>query len=139
MISVGRPRLQLVLLFAVLLSACSTATPSRSPSPSPAGTVVTFQVEQEEYRVLLTDPADIAIARQLLAGEEAPRIPNGLIVRGSDGGVNTGYSWYIDPRSVEFAEVTMEVCDGLPSYVEDGSLTGDRYCPWSAVIVSIDE
>ncbi|MDH4335524.1 MAG: hypothetical protein OEW24_09800 [Chloroflexota bacterium] len=139
MISVARPRLQLAFLFAVLLSACSTDTPNPSPSPSPAGTVVTFQVGEEQYRILLTDPADIEIARQLLAGEEAPRIPNGVIVRGSDGGVNTGYSWYIDPESVEFAEATMEVCDGLPSYVEDRTLTGDRFCPWAAEVIAIDE
>lgn len=101
--------------------------------------VVTFRVVAEEYRIRLTDPADIAIARQLLAGEEAPRIPNGLIVRGSDGGVNTGYSWYIDPESLEFAEMTTEVCDGLPSFVEDGSLTGDRFCPWAAEVIAISE
>ncbi|MDP9468572.1 MAG: hypothetical protein M3P32_07540 [Chloroflexota bacterium] len=104
-----------------------------------AGTVVTFQVGDEQYRIELTDPADIAIARQLLAGDEAPRIPNGLIVRGSDGGVNTGYSWYIDPASLEFADMTTEVCDGLPSYVEDGSLTGDYFCPWSAEVIAIAE
>lgn len=91
----------------------------------------------EQYRIGLTDPADISIARQLLAGEEAPRIPNGLIVRGGDGGVNPGYSWHIDPSSLEFADFTTEVCDGLPSYVEDGSLTGDYFCPWSAEVVAI--
>jgi hypothetical protein len=99
--------------------------------------IVTFDVVDEEYRVLLTDPADIAIAEQLLAGEEAPRIPNGLIVRG-EAGVNEGWSWSIDPDSVEFADMTIEVCDGLPSHVEDGTLAGDRYCPWSAEVVAID-
>jgi hypothetical protein len=101
--------------------------------------VVTFQVGDEQYRVQLTDPADVAIARRLLAGDEAPRIPNGLIVRGDDGGVNTGYSWHIDPDSVEFADMTTEICDGLPSYVEDGTLTGDRFCPWSAEVIAISE
>jgi hypothetical protein len=133
-----------------LLAACSA--PATSPEPSSAdpsasaegsgsaaGMVVTFRVGDEEYRILLTDPADQAIARQLLAGEEAPRIPNGLIVRGDDGGVNTGYSWHIDPASVEFAEITIEICDGIPSFVEDGTLTGDRFCPWSAEVVDIEE
>lgn len=113
------------------------------PSTEPSGllgdgVVVTFRVGSEEYRILLTDPADIAIAEQLLAGEEAPRIPSGVIVRGGDGGVNTGYSWHIDPDTVEFAEVTIELCDGLPSYVEDGSLSGDRFCPWSAEVIAIE-
>jgi hypothetical protein len=108
-----------------------------SPSTPATGVVVTFSVVGEEYRILLTDPADIAIAEQLLAGEEAPSIPNGLIVRGTSG-VNDGWSWSIDPESVEFADMTIEVCDGLPSHVEDGTLAGDRYCPWSAEVVAID-
>jgi hypothetical protein len=99
--------------------------------------VVTFKVIEEQYRILLTDPDDIAIARRLLAGEEAPRIPNGLIVRGETG-VNVGWSWSIDPDSVEFADMTTEVCDGLPSYVEDGTLSGDRYCPWAAEVTAIE-
>jgi hypothetical protein len=115
----------------------ATATPAASEGGGD-GVVVTFRVaDAEEYRILLTDPADIAIAEQLLAGEEAPRIPNGVIVRDGDGGVNTGYSWHIDPASIEFAEATIEVCDGLPSYVEEGSLTGDRFCPWSAEVIDI--
>jgi hypothetical protein len=129
---------------------CTSAAPTPSPSPTPAlspspapsltpgngSVVVTFQVVGERYRILLTDPADIAIAEKLLAGEEAPRIPNGLIVRGETS-VNEGWSWSIDPESVEFADMTTEVCDGLPSYVEDGSLTSDHFCPWSAEVISI--
>jgi hypothetical protein len=131
-------------LLCALLTACSAGTPRASSSSSPSSsastrTVATIQVGDEQYRIELTDPADIAIARQLLAGEEAPGIPNGLIVRGGDGGVNTGYSWHIDPNSLEFADVTTEVCDGLPSYVEDGSLTGDYFCPWSAEVIAIDD
>jgi hypothetical protein len=117
----------------------ASADSSASSGEPAAGVVVTFRVGDEEYRILLTDPADIEIARQLLAGEEAPRIPNGRIVRGDDGGVNTGYSWHIDPESVEFADFTIEVCDGVPSFVEDGTLTGDQFCPWSAEVIAIEE
>ena len=55
-----------------------------------------------------------------------------------DPGVNAPWSWHIAPATLEFAELTIEVCDGLPSYVEDGTVTSDHYCPWSAKIVSID-
>ena len=117
------------------------APPPRPPSPTappPAGSViVTFQVEAEEYRILLTDADDIEIAQRLLAGEEAPGIPNGEIVRGETG-VNTGWSWHIDPATLEFADITVEVCDGLPSHVEDGTLAGDRYCPWGAQVIDIE-
>lgn len=141
-----RPAVVLFVLAAVV-AACSTGS-AGSPSPSgPASAapssaagrvVVTFLVAgEEEYRIELTDPADIAIARRLLAGEEAPSIPNGIVVRG-DPGVNTGYSWHIDPDSVEFADMTTEVCDGRPSDVETDEITSDRYCPWNAKVIRIE-
>ena len=39
---------------------------------------------------------------------------------------------------IEFADVTVEDCDGLPSDVETAVVTGDRYCPWAATVVGID-
>ena len=103
------------------------------------GVIVTFRVaDREEYKIQLTEPADIETARQLLAGEEAPKIPNGKVVFG-DPGVNKGYSWHIDPETLEFADMTTEVCDGLPSDVEQGIITSDYYCPWSAEVIAIDK
>jgi len=129
-------RLALILCTLAWLTACGN---SEAATPQKEGVVVTFRVaDVEEYRIRLTDPADIEIARKLLAGEEAPRIPNGRVVRG-DPDVNTGYTWHIDPESVEFVDITMEVCDGLPSDVEKGIITSDRYCPWSAEVIAIDE
>ncbi len=146
-----RPTIVLFAL-AALVAGCSTgsggspspsgppsAAPSAAPSGSPGRVVVTFLVAgEEEYRIELTDPADIEIARRLLAGQEAPDIPNGVVVRG-DPGVNTGYSWHIDPETVEFANVTVEVCDGRPSDVEANEITSDRYCPWDAKVIRIEE
>jgi hypothetical protein len=87
--------------------------------------------------VLVTDPANVAIANDLLAGREAPRIPNGVVVRG-DPSVNTGWSWHIDPATLEFADMTTEVCDGIPSYVEAQTITSDRFCPWAAQVVAVE-
>jgi hypothetical protein len=99
--------------------------------------VVTFEVAGEErFKALLTEPADVDTARRLLDGEDVPSIPNGRVVR--ETGVNEGYSWSLDPGDIEFAEVTIEVCDGLPSDVEAGVITSDRYCPWSAVVIAVD-
>ena len=58
------------------------------------------------------------------------------MVRGETG-VNEGFTWSIDPDDFEFADVTIEVCDGIPSDVEKGLVTSDRYCPWSAVVADI--
>lgn len=120
-------------LSCLLLVGCGDSTSSPAD-----GVVVTFRVAgNQEYRIRLTEPADIAIARRLLAGEEAPSIPNGQIVRGEPD-VNEGYSWHIDPDSLEFADSTIELCDGLPSDVENELITSKRYCPWSAEVIAID-
>ena len=129
-------RLTLILFTLAFLTACGESAIS---TPQKEGVVVTFRVAGvEECWIRLTDPADIEIARKLLAGEDAPHIPNGRVVRG-DPDVNVGYTWHIDPESVEFADIAMEVCDGLPSDVEKGIITSDRYCPWSAEVIAIDE
>ena len=151
-----RPRLILALTAATLVvAACSSAASSETAQPShvppaaasptpaaasvpPTGAIVTLRVGDEEYRVLLTDEAEIQTAEELAAGDLGPLIPVGTVVRTDDGGVNTGYGWHIDPASFEWAELTMEVCDGRPSYVEDGTLTGDTFCPWSAEVVSVE-
>jgi hypothetical protein len=113
-------------------------TSSAEPTVSPdAPAVVTFELnEGERFRVLLTERADLDIARRLLAGEDGPDIPNGRIVR--ETGVNEGWSWSLDPEDFEFADVTIEVCDGTPADVESGELTSDRYCPWSARVVAVE-
>jgi hypothetical protein len=133
-----------VLAAAVLaIAACSSGGPggvgaSSGPStPASRPVVVTFEVAGgERFRVLLTDPADIEVADRLVAGEDAPSIPNGRVVRGETG-VNEGFTWSLDPADFEFADVTIEVCDGVPSDVEQGLVTSDRFCPWSAVIADI--
>jgi hypothetical protein len=126
----------LALWLSTMLVGCGGIAPWGQPALTP-GVVVTVRVaDAEEYRLRLTDPQDIGIAQKLLAGELAPRIPNGRVVRGAVD-VNVGYSWHIDPASVEFADTTIEVCDGRPSDVEKHVITSDRYCPWSAKIVAI--
>jgi hypothetical protein len=121
----------------VVATAAGACGAPGSTSPQSSGpVVVTFEVVDERFKALLTEPADIEIARRLLAGEDAPSIPNGRVVR--ETGANTGYSWSLDPNDIEFADVTVEACDGLPSDVEDDTISGDRYCPWSATVLAID-
>jgi hypothetical protein len=128
-----RRSLGIALLAAAAAGACGS--PGSNPSQNAGPVVVTFEVGDERFKALLTEPADVDIAQRLLAGDDVPSIPNGRVIR--ETGVNAGYSWSLDPADIEFADVTVEVCDGLPSDVESGAISGDRYCPWSAVVVAV--
>jgi len=105
---------------------------------APHTPVATFEVAGgETFKIELATPELEAHARALLAGENLSAIPNGLVVRDSSG-VNAPWSWHIDPASLEFAFATTEVCDGIPSYVEDEIVTSDYFCPWSAVVTAVN-
>lgn len=81
---------------------------------------------------------NVAHARALLAGTGDGPIPNGILVLG-DADVNVPWSWHIDPATLEWADMTTEVCDGTPSQIEDGTFTYERFCPWSAKVIRIEE
>jgi hypothetical protein len=100
--------------------------------------VTLLVAESETYRILLTESADIEIARELLAGGDAPGIPNGLVSYDGDGGANTGYAWHIEPTDITWADSAIELCDGLPSAVGTANFTSARYCPWLAKVIAID-
>lgn len=120
-----------VMAAAALLLLAGCAPAHRNP-------VATFEVAGvETYKIELDTPALVKHAEQLLKGEDVAAIPLGRVVRDSPG-VNKPWSWHIDPKTLEFAQITIEVCDGLPSYVEDGTVTSKDYCPWSAKVIKID-
>jgi hypothetical protein len=119
-------------VIAIVVTAVVIVTTSANRHP-----VATFQVVDEQYKIELATPELVAHAEALLAGEEVASIPLGTVVR-DDPGVNAPWSWHIDPATLQFADITVEVCDGLPSYVEDGTVTSPDYCPWSAKIIAID-
>jgi hypothetical protein len=125
-------RVVAVVALAPLGGGACGETPTR-PSSDP---IVTFSVADERFRVLLTTAAQITAARAAQSGGRA-RIPIGRIVAGTQ--VNAGWSWHLE--DVEFAEVTIELCDGRPSDVERSgpAYGGGRYCPWAATIVTIEE
>ena len=118
------------LVVAALLAGCA----SQESGP----VVATFEVAGgETFAVELATPELIEHAQDLLAGKNVAAIPLGRVVR-NDPSVNEPWSWHLDPATFQFAQVTTEVCDGIPSYVEDETVTSPDYCPWSAKIIAID-
>ena len=62
---------------------------------------------------------------------------HGRIDRGNDG-YNLNWSWHFVPGEWALAEMSIEVCDGTPSYVEenldDWLAMQDSYCPWDSYV-----
>ncbi|MDQ7908128.1 hypothetical protein RB614_26735 [Phytohabitans sp. ZYX-F-186] len=132
-----RARLTAVLSALALAAVAVPATPAAAATAGEY--VATIQVGEggnvEQFRIHLVEAADVTAAFASL-NQQSDQFPNGLIVR-TGPEVNVGYSWHIDPGDVEFVDLAVEVCDGLPSDVENGTLTSDRYCPWSGRVVAM--
>lgn len=129
-------RLRTPLLATVVIVASITMLAGCIAGPEP--TVATFEVAGgEQYKIELATPELIEHAKALLAGENLPAVPNGVVIR-EDSGVNEPWSWHIDPATLEFANISIVGCDGIPQYVEDKIVTSDRFCPWSARVVAIE-
>jgi hypothetical protein len=128
---------------AILSTLALTVAMAASAAPAAAASageyVATVRVGSgtnvEHFRIHLVEAADVAAAFANMH-EQSDQHPNGLIVR-TGPELNEGYSWHIDPNDVDFVDFSIEVCDGLPSDVESGALTSDRYCPWSARVIEM--
>ncbi len=103
--------------------------------------IATFDVAGEEFRVRIENEATIDQIRALERGESNATIPNGRVLRGSEG--NEPWSWHLDPVDIEMAEATIELCDGTPSLVEADIDywvdTVGRFCPWGAELISVED
>jgi len=129
-----------VLLLAGLGSIIQCGSPD-----APSRTEAIFQVracrgsrrapDGEVFRILLRDSAVIAQARALIGAADR-RIVAGALAQGN-GGFNAPWSWHLDPDTVRFPEVAIELCDGCPSDVEasGGSWGNGAFCPWSSEII----
>jgi hypothetical protein len=112
------------------------------PDALRGGVLATFEVEGERFRVWTTNPQTIHDLHELRRGTSTANIPNGRILRGPGRARhNAPYHWHLDPQDITMAEVAIEVCDGLPSYVEENvdefvERVG-RYCPWAAQLVEL--
>jgi hypothetical protein len=109
------------------------------PDALKGGALATFEVEGERFRVWTTNPQTI---HDLRRGTGTANIPNGRILRGPGRARhNTPYHWHLDPQDITMAEVAIELCDALPSHVEENveefvERVG-RCCPWAAQLIEL--
>ncbi len=96
------------------------------------GVLATFRVEGETFHLWTTNPATIQDLLDLNAGTSQASIPNGPLRPGpGEGDHNLPWTWHLDPMETVTAEQTIEVCSGLPSFVEENLpdwLALGRYC-----------
>lgn len=116
------------------------ATPDGGGAACPLpdeGLYATFSVNGELFRAKLTGNMAIDRAIALWRGTSNASIPNGELVC-EPSPWNCGYGFHLEPGTIEFAEVTIEVCDGAPSFVDANCEDFvDRYCPWGAELVQL--
>lgn len=108
------------------------------------GLLATFDVSGELFNVWVTSPDAIQQILNLQDGTSNANIPNGKILLGPGAADhNSPWNWHLDPEDIEMAELTVEVCDGRPSHVEDNvdEFVNNvaRYCPWSAKLVDVKD
>ena len=123
----------LAVVAALALGACGDDS-STGPSDPPEEYNVSVQGQEFVVRVATQAQIDAMEAR-LASGEEG--VINGRLLA-SDGQFNVGWSWHMDPNSVEVVDMAIELCDGTPRMVEADLNywldTVGRFCPWSATV-----
>lgn len=126
-------RSSILLLSLLTFAGC---TDGESPT-EPGGEFFTVEVAGERFRMLVTDPETILLARQNFEGKNE-KFPLGQIQRG-DSGINQPWSWSYVPDSMQMVDLAMEVCDGRPSYVNQhiAEYESVGYCPWGARVVRL--
>lgn len=118
-----------LVLLTILAAGCSNPT---SPAPSFAEFVV--DVSGERFVIRTSDAQTIQLAEDNRLGRNT-RFPMGTL-RPGNGGFNAPWTWHLEPSSVRFVEVAIELCDGRPSYVETHQSDYPTYCPWGARVVA---
>lgn len=90
----------------------------------------------------LQDADKIDHARRILNGEERESVHVIGRIKKSTASYNPNWGFHLDPKTVSFFEVAIEVCDATLPYVQNhldevggAFLPGSYYCPWSSRLV----
>jgi hypothetical protein len=97
---------------------------------------------KETFVIALTNPALVAEARAIVDGREKAKVHvMGKVVK-EPAPYNPPWHFHLDPESISFFEVAVEVCDATTSYVEEHLsevgghfLPNSIWCPWGSRVV----
>jgi hypothetical protein len=131
-------RAAVFIILALGFSAGSCSSPT-DPGLE-GGVLATFDVDGERYSIFITNPQTIDQVIALSQGQSDAKIPNGLVVKGKVS-YNLPWHWHIDSEHIYMAEMTIEINDGRPSYVEANldSWAGRYFGPWGARLVFVKD
>jgi hypothetical protein len=92
-----------------------------------------------EFVFKLTNDQRIAEARRILSGEEQMSVHVMGRLRKTPQPYNPSWSFHLDPDTITFFTMAIEVCDATTRYVEEhldeacgAFLPGCFWCPWSS-------
>lgn len=102
------------------------------------GVYATFHVGNEVFHASITNPTSINDAIALWRGKSNKKIPVGKLSC-TAAAWNAPWHWQQVPSTVTFSTHAIEVCDGIPSYVEAhcAGFGIGYYCPWNAKMVEL--
>jgi hypothetical protein len=100
------------------------------------------QWQGQEFVFEVTDKAKVDHARKIVSGEEQNRVHVMGRIRKVKASYNPRFDYHIDPATVDFFQVAIEVCDSNMQYVNDHLdeacgpfLPGCIWCPWDSRVV----
>jgi hypothetical protein len=116
-----------------------------APRPRPARSVhflIGFPPSRDTFVVRMVDRRKIRRARAILAGRERDETHVGGRIVKEPAPYNPGWSYHLDPATVDFFGVSAEIYDASPRYVEEhldevgGELLPDNWWwPWQSKLL----
>ncbi|MFF9496536.1 BP74-related protein [Streptomyces flaveolus] len=95
----------------------------------------------KEFIFETSDDAIIAHARRVLSGEEKDKTHVMGRIKTTRKDYNPDFDFHLDPATIQFFDVMIEVCDAEPQYVDDhldeaggAFLPGYHWCPWASAL-----
>ena len=96
----------------------------------------------EEFVFEVTDKAKIDHARRIVSGEESMEVHVMGRIRKQKVPYNPKWEYHLDPATISFFTMAIEVCDANMRYVDDhldeacgAFLPGCFWCPWDSRVV----